>query len=164
MTQVFDDDLDDDDDDDLQVGKSPEELLKDLRLTAKNQKKQIRELTSKAEKNEESTKKLAFIEAKLPENPTTKFFLDNYKGEYTGEAIRAAAAEHGFIPADPGVTTEVNDVQSMMQASSGGTPAPAPGTDTAMEAEINAVKSIGPQASAEIAAIMARYGRLVPDE
>jgi hypothetical protein len=159
-------DLDDDDDDqeDFQQGQSPEELIKALRQTAKNQSKELKKLRDDAAKNSESTKKLAFIEAKLPESPQTKFFLDKYEGEYTAEAIRAAAAEYGFIPPDPTVDNEIGTVEAMMQASSGAGQIAAPGTDADLMSQINAVSATGPAGAAEIRQILERAGRWQSDE
>jgi hypothetical protein len=159
-------DLDlDDDDDDLDFQGDAAQLVSHLRQVAKDAKKAVREANKEAERGRESTKKLAFIEAELPnDDPKVAFFLENYKGDYTKEAIRAAAQQHGFIAPDVNISNEVKTVEQMMAANNGSTSPAAPGTEEAMLAEIRAVKETGPGAAEKIASIMASYGRYQEDE
>jgi len=110
-----------------------------------------------------ATKKLAFIEAKLPDEPQVKFFLEHYNGDFTAEAIRQAAAENGFITVDNTTTNEVNEVEAMMQANRGGSPTASPGSDADLMERINAVQP-GPNASKKIRDIMIAAGRYESDE
>lgn len=154
------DEFDADDDDDEQDEAT---LVRRLRGVIKEQKKREKTLQQQAEANSAATKKLAFIEAKLPDEPQMKFFLDHYDGEYNAEAIRAAAAENGFLVLDQETQDEVGSVQQMMNANNGGTRTAAPGSDTELMERINAVKP-GPNASKQIRDIMASAGRYESEE
>lgn len=160
MPDPFNPDEFDDDDDELGEGETTESRL---RKTIKDAKKRERALQQQVEANSVAVKKLAFIEAKLPDEPQMKFFLDHYEGEYTGEAIRQAAAENGFLVLDQESQEEINSVEQMMNANTGSTPTAAPGSDAALMERINAVKP-GPNASKQIRDIMASAGRYESDE
>lgn len=159
MTDDFNSDEFDDDDD----GADEETTESRLRKTIKDAKRRERALMQQVEANSAATKKLAFIEAKLPDEPQMKFFLDHYDGEYTAEAIRTAAAENGFLVLDQESQDEVGAVQQMMNAANGSSPTAAPGSDAALMERINAVKP-GPNASKQIRDIMAAAGRYESDE
>lgn len=153
--------LDDLDEDDDQLDEAA--LVRKLRSVIKDQKKQNRTLQEQAEANSVATKKLAFIEAKLPDEPQMKFFLDHYDGEYSAEAIRQAAADNGFIVLNQETQEEVGSVEQMMNANNGSSPTAAPGSDAALMERINNVKP-GPNASRQIRDIMAAAGRYETDE
>lgn len=148
----------DDDDNDTEVSTESR-----LRKAIKDAKKRERALQEQVEANSTAVKKLAFIEAKLPDEPQIKYFLDHYDGDFTAEAIRTAAAENGFLVLDQESQEEVGTVQQMMIANQGGTPTAAPGSDTALMERINAVKP-GPNASKQIRDIMQAAGRYESDE
>lgn len=151
-------DLDEEPDNEDEAG-----LVRRLRGVIKEQKKREKTLQQQVETNTEAMKKLAFIEAKLPDEPQVKFFLDHYEGDYTPEAIRMAAAENGFIVVDQETQEEVDVVSQMMEANSGSTKPAAPGSDKELADRINAVKP-GPNASRQIRDIMAAAGRYQSDE
>lgn len=138
-------------------------LVRKLRSVIKDQKKRERDLQQKVEASTESIRKLAFIEAKLPDEPQVKFFLEHYSGEYTPEAVREAAASHGFIHVDQETVQEVNEVQAMMNANSGSTKLAAPGSDRELIERVNAVPP-GPNASRQIRDIMIAAGRYESEE
>lgn len=158
---VDDNDLDDFEDDNDEQDEAA--LVRRLRGVIKEQKKRERTLVEQAEVNSAASKKLAFIEAKLPDEPQMKFFLDHYDGEYSAEAIRQAAADNGFIVLDQQTQDEVGAVQQMMNASNGSTATAAPGSDAALMDRINQVTP-GPNASKQIRDIMASAGRYESDE
>jgi hypothetical protein len=148
-------DLDDlDDNDQLDIESRLNNLHKQIRL----EKKQNKDLKSQLADGESAKRKLALMDAKLPDTPQVRYFLDHYDGDFTPEEIRSKAAEFGFIEPDRQTQDEVNQVEAMMQASSGAT-FTAPGTDAAMMDEINAATG-----SQQIAAIMRKYGKYQDDE
>lgn len=155
--------LDEFDDDEVDNEQDEATLVRRLRGVIKDSKRQNKELQQQMEVSNAAVKKLAFIEAKLPDEPQVKFFLDHYEGEYTPEAIREAAATNGFIMVDNTTTEEVNAVQGMMDANRGSTSMAAPGTDRELTERINAVQP-GPNASKQIRDIMIAAGRYETDE
>jgi hypothetical protein len=150
-------DLDDNDEQDEAT------LVKRLRGVIREQKKREKQMQADIDANAAATKKLAFIEAKLPDEPQVKFFLDHYEGDYTPEAIREAAATNGFIVLNRETEDEVGQLGNMSDASSGSTPASSPGSDKELMEKINAVKP-GQNASKQIRDIMASAGRYQSDE
>lgn len=157
---TYDADLDEPDDDDSVEEGDP--TLQDLRKQLRQSRKENKGLQAQLSASSEATKKLAFIEAKLPDDPRVQYFLDHYEGDYTAEAIREQAAKFGFINVDQATDTEVAAVEAMMRANQGSSAIPAPGTDDAMNEEIMQVS--GPNSSFKIKEIMQRYGRYQEDE
>jgi hypothetical protein len=154
-----DDDLFDDDDEDL----NDPDLVSKLRTKIKNQGKELKTLKPLAETGAESTRRLALLDAKLPDNPQVKFFLEHYKGEMTAEAIRAEAAQFGFIGADEGAKEEVDAIGNVATASIGATNGPKPGSDQEVLDEINAVPP-GPNAAERVQQVLIKHGRFIPSE
>lgn len=150
-------------DDEESDGQDEATLVRRLRGVIKDSKKQNKQLQDQLELSSTAVKKLAFIEAKLPDEPQVKFFLDHYEGEYTPEAIREAAAHNGFIMVDKETNDEVGAVEGMMDASRGSTSVAAPGSDRELNDRINAVKP-GQNASRQIRDILAASGRYESDE
>lgn len=157
----YDDDLDDDD---LDEPEGETGLLKQLRTLTRNQKKQIKDLQRQVSASSEASKRLALLEADLPKTKQMDYFLSHYEGDYSAEAIRAAAAEAGFLEIDDGVADDLDGAQQISDASRGGFPSAAPGTDKALMEKIKGVTLKGPAASAEIARIMKEHGRLLEEE
>lgn len=83
---------------------------------------------------EAAQRKLAFIEAGIDMNaPTGKLFAKAYDGEFTLEAVKAAAAEYGLIGEAPRVNVDSGEQKTWMQAAashSTGAPAPSAGDIT----------------------------------
>jgi hypothetical protein len=175
MPNDFDlDDLDDDETDvnlsEAQLIKQAQEtgdvtpLVKHLRGVIKESRRTNKTLQQQVQDGADARKKLAFIEAKLPDNPQVKFFLDHYEGDHTAEAIRQAATEFGFLERQTQEEADnQNAVEQMMQANNGATQLAAPGTDSDLMERINAVKP-GPNASKQIRDIMQSAGRYQSDE
>lgn len=164
MTNVDIDDVDDDfDDDDEEETPGEPNLVKQLRGTTRAQKKLIRDLQKQVQENNSAARRLAIIDAELPASKPMEFFLSKYDGPWDKDSLRSAASEAGFLTVNEEITDEVNQVEDMMSASHGGWPTAAPGSNQDVKDKIAAVKP-GPNASREIAKIMADHGLLVNDE
>ena len=102
----------------------------------------------------------AFDRAKLPDDvPGINFFRENYKGDLSPEAIKEAAAQHGFI--QPAVDdTADRDAQQRMSQSAAGV-AHTPQTDWQAGMRAAAEKAPRGQEGQAIAAYMASIGRPV---
>lgn len=72
----------------------PTGALRNIRQALDLQTKNAKEATARAEAAE---RRLAITEAQLPDFPGKGFFLQNYQGEATPDAIRAAATAAGFV-------------------------------------------------------------------
>lgn len=88
-----------------------------LRRAANKSKKLEAELA-------ELRRELAFAKAGIPmDDPKMKYFIKGYDGEFEPDAIRAAAAEAGFLSTEPsqdGAKAAVADSQSRVMAASAG--------------------------------------------
>lgn len=67
----------------------------------RNLRKQVRESADAEKRAETAERKLAFIEAGVPNSKAADYFVKGYDGELTTESIKAAAIEAGFLEADP---------------------------------------------------------------
>ena len=116
---------------------------------------------SQAESEAENLRReLAVERAGLPDFPGKQFFLSNYTGDATPEAVKAAAAEAGFIggdgspvggaPAAPQVPQEELDRQRQIVGASAGAQTPSSG-DIDLAVALRNCKSQG-----EVMAIVAQ--------
>jgi hypothetical protein len=161
---TIDPEYDDDELDDDEEQPTDSSLVKQLRGTTRQQKKQIRDLMRKLEENSAASRKLAIIEAELPRTKAMDFFLEHYNGDFTADAIRQAAAESGFLEVSNEVDTDLDTVEEISLPGRGGWPAEAPGTDADLKAKIQSVTGTGPAAIRKVAELMKNAGRLQEDE
>lgn len=120
MTQTDPDYTDDDLDED------PSVLVRNLRKQLKESNKRAAAAEERAEQNSSATRRVAFLDAGIPDTPTTQFFREHYSGELDPETIKAQAMQHGFItPEDH--TAEVESIGTMSEAVQGGDRPPALG-------------------------------------
>jgi hypothetical protein len=110
--------------------------------------------------NAQLRKESAFLNAKLPDTPQVKFFQENYQGDMTSDAIRAAAESYGFIAA-PGPTADQQAQVDLIHETVSGAPGPVnPGTHQAILDELGKVPTS--QNSTEIIeSILKKYGHPV---
>lgn len=137
--------------------------IRKIRQSNRQLKKEMRDLRQAADAGKEATRRLALLDAKLPETPQVKFFLDHYDGDLTAEAIRSAAASYGFIEPDAAVNAEVKGIDQMSQAAAGAQAAPSPDEDAQLQAELAAIPR-GPNGPARVEAVMRKYNRIPDDE
>lgn len=157
MTQFdpTDDDLDEDADptgtDDLS------NLRKQLRQSQRNNKA----LAGQLEEASSVRKENAFLKAGLPDSPSVKFFQDHYDGDPTPEAIKAAAAQYGFIPeVSQQMSDDIAALDKQSEAVTGATESLNPDSEEAMLKELDAVLRKGGNAEA----VLRKYGRPVASD
>lgn len=117
MTQFdpeYDDQIDDDEDID-EGGSLPAKLRKQL----KEANKRAKEAEARAEANIAAARRVAFLDANIPDTPQTRYFRDRYDGDLNAEAIRAEALANGFIEADD-TSKEIEEIESSTENFSGG--------------------------------------------
>lgn len=155
MTQFDTDETEDDEDEGTG-------LVKDLRKQLRESNKAIKDLQAKAEANSGAAKRVAFIDANIPDNPQTRFFRENYGGELTAEAIRAQASEFGFI-ADDDHSQELGEIADQSGAALGAEGPATLGSMEEMEAEMDKAARDAPRGreSQAIAQVVAKYQRSV---
>lgn len=149
----LDDEIEDDD---------PSKLVRDLRAQLKDATRKNRTLQEEADAGKAATRKVALLEAKLPDTPQVKFFLEKYDGDLTADAIRTAAAEHGFYTPDAESAADVAGHEAISQASQGAESTINPGTEDAMLAEMDEAARLG--GSKAVEAVMRKHGRFIGDE
>jgi len=138
-----DDQFEQDDD----TGRNP------VRDRMKQLETELAEVRAKAAEAEAAQRKLAFIEAGVDINtPTGKLFAKAYDGEFSLDAVKAAATEYGLIGETPKVNADSVEQRAWTTAAqSHSTGAPAPGAGDIREA---IRKARNPQ---ELQAIMAQF-------
>lgn len=139
-----DDQFDQDDD---TSGRNP------LRDRNKQLEAELAEERARRAEAEAAQRKLAFIEAGIDVNsPTGKLFAKAYDGEFSLEAVKAAATEYGLIGEPAKVTVDSGEQQAWtVSAQSYSTGAPAPGAGDYREAVRKA------RNNDELKAIMAQF-------
>lgn len=97
---------------------------------------ELAEVRAKAAEAEAAQRKLAFIEAGIDVNsPTGKLFAKAYDGEFSLDAVKAAATEYGLIGEPPKVNADSGEQRAWtVAAQSHSTGAPAPGAGDIREA------------------------------
>lgn len=154
MTQ-FDTDDDQYDDSDDEGG-----LVGDLRKQLRAAKKETKELRSAVESNSAAARRVAFLDANIPDTPQSRFFRDNYQGDLSADAIRTQATEYGFIT-DADHTADLAEVAAQSDAALGADgPAALGDHDEMLEAMDKAAREAPKGAEAKaIAEVVARYQR-----
>jgi hypothetical protein len=89
---------------------------------------QVKAFEAKAKEAEAATRELAFVKAGVdPDAAGAKWFVKGYDGEFTAEAIRAAAEEANLIPSQKKeVAAEQQAWNRVAQASRAGETSDAP--------------------------------------
>lgn len=117
-----DDQFDQDDDN---TGRNP------MRDRMKQLETELAEERARRAEAETAQRKLAFIEAGIDVNtPTGKLFAKAYDGEFSLDAVKAAATEYGLIGETPKVNADSGEQRAWTvaaQSHSTGAPAPAAG-------------------------------------
>lgn len=157
MTQIdpeyTDDDLDED----------PSTLVRNLRKQLKESNKRAAAAEERAEQNGSASRRVAFLDAGIPDTPQTQFFREHYSGELDPETIKAQAMTHGFItPEDH--SDEVNAIQGMSEGVQGGDRPSVPGTDMSeFDADVAAAVAKAPRGgeAKAIDEVYQRYQRTV---
>lgn len=111
MAEYDDDDVLNDED-----GQPQDDSPRGLRRAANKSKKLEAELA-------ELRRELAFAKAGLPmDDPKMKYFVKGYEGDMEPDAIRAAAAEAGFLAANPqaGAQAAVAESQARVMSAAAG--------------------------------------------
>jgi hypothetical protein len=132
MTQ-FDTDSDYDDDPDSTDGGGNAALRKKL----KDAERRAREAESRAESNSAAARRIAFLDAGIPDTPQSRFFLDKYDGDFDPEVIKAQAIEYGFLT-DDDHSDELAAVASQADAAAQAQGPTVTGSQEDYEAEIEA--------------------------
>jgi hypothetical protein len=109
----------------------------------------------------EAERKLAFVEAGVPLDDKTTYFVKGYDGEITAEAIRAEAQRIGVITTESQVTPQENEGLRQMAQASAGAP---PSGDNSWHEDMDAIDPNDPRASEKIYAVQVKHGRWPPRE
>ncbi len=150
-------------DDDSEAEVSPNSALR-KKLRDAEQKAQKAE--ERAATNEAAARRVAFMDAKVPESPQSKFFMDHYDGDLSPEAIRTAAQANGFMAAQEAETqAEIDQITGMSDTAQGAESPERNSSEEAMDREMReaaeeAARTGGPDAVGEaIAAVLQRHNR-----
>lgn len=124
---------------------------------------ELAEAKAAAATNQDAARRVAFQDANIPDTPQTKFFRQHYDGEWTPDAIKAAATEFGFVApvtTDPATESAVAGAQAFSEAAAGGF-TPAPGNQAEIEREMDEAVSHAPhgQEAKAIAEVWKRYNK-----
>ena len=152
---------------DTDDAEAPETGNRALRNQLKAAEARAREAEAKAQANEAAARRVAFMDAGLGDSPQERFFRDHYQGELTGEAIRAAAQQSGFMAAQDAETqTEVDEIAGMSQTAQGADAPERAGSEEAMDREMREFAEKGAregmppdQIGAGISQILERYNK-----
>jgi hypothetical protein len=131
-----------------------------LRKRLRRAEREVKEANERASANEAAAKRVAFLDAEIPDTPQTKFFREKYDGELTAEAIRSSASTYGFVT-DTDHTEELGEVASQSDASFGAEGPTVLGSQEEMMTEMDKAARDAPrgQESRAIADVVARYTR-----
>jgi hypothetical protein len=131
---------------------SPSSLRRQLSRQAAELKKAQDDLASR-------DRDLAFTKVGLPSSPMATFFQDNYTGDNSEEAIRAAATDLGLI-GNPDDTTNasVAAIDQMSADATGATSMMAPDEESRMHVALQAIKP-GPRYAEEVQQVLRSFGR-----
>ncbi len=131
MTSDADFDVDDDETADEPSGNAA------LRKKLSEANRQVREATERAQANEAAARRVAFMDAGIPDNPQSRYFQQTYDGALEADAIKTAAQAHGFMAAEEAQTNaEVEQIDSMSRATQGAEPAEQAGSTEAIDREM----------------------------
>lgn len=126
---------------------------------------ELAEAKAAAETNAGAARRIAFQDAGIPDSPQANFFREHYSGEMNAEAIKAAAAEHGFIADEnPAAAESAAAAEAQAAAAAGGEGILAPDDLSEMEREMDEAASRAGNDGREIAdAINEVYRRYQPN-
>jgi len=135
-----------------------------LRRQLKEANRRARDAEERANSNEAAARRVAFLDAGIPDSPQTRFFMEKYDGALNGEAIKTAAQAHGFMAAQEAETqAEIDKIAEMSQASQGAESPEARGSEEAMEREMReaaeTASRTGGDVGEAIAGVQRRYNR-----
>jgi hypothetical protein len=135
-------------------------LVRDLRRQLRDAKNEAKGYAEMATANAEAAKRIAFLDAEIPDTAQTRFFREKYDGEMTSEAIRSSAQQYGFV-VDEDHSQELGDLVRQSEASSGAEGPTVLGSQEEMNAEMDKAARDAPrgQESKAIAEVVARYTR-----
>lgn len=120
--------------------------------------KQAAEMADLQAKLEQQSRELAFKSVGLPDNPMSQFFRDNYKGDTSEDAVRAAATELGLLVPDAATQQMVGEIEAQSDLAAAAQSVLPQDVREQMEAEMAKVRP-GQNAAYEIQAILQKYGR-----
>lgn len=117
MTQL-DPDYEDltDDEEELGDGSSPNAAL---RKKLKAETRARKEAEARAEANASAARRVAFLDADIPDTPQARYFRETYNGSLDKDAIREAALTNGFLTEDD-TSAEIKAIESDTAAFVGG--------------------------------------------
>jgi hypothetical protein len=154
--------IDSDYTDDLEGDEDGSGLIANLRKQLKDANKRAKAAEDAAGANSAATRRVAFLDAGIPDTPQTKFFREHYAGDLEPAAVKAAALEHGFIQAEDH-TDEVRDIAGMSEDVNGGQAVAALGNVDEFRTEVDAAVAKAPRGKENqaIADVYQRYNRSV---
>lgn len=117
MTQ-FDTDYDTNDSD-VDLDDDGNGLVGNLRKQLKEANKAKKAAEERAAENSAAARRVAFLDAGIPDTPQTKFFREHYDGPFDPETIRSQAISNGFMEAEDH-SGEVADLDLQSQSVAGG--------------------------------------------
>ncbi len=140
-----------------------------LRNKLKDAERRAREAEERANTNEAAARRVAFLDAGIPDNPQTRYFQSTYSGDLNGEAIKSAAQAHGFMAAQEAETNaEIDQIDSMSQTSQGAESPEQAASDEALDRELReaaeAAYKAGEPTGPALEAVLRRFNRPVASD
>jgi hypothetical protein len=150
------------DTDDEEIEDEGTGLVADLRKQLRDAKREAKALSEQVGQNQGAARRIAFLDAGIPDTPQTKFFREHYDGDLDPETIKSMATEHGFLT-DVDRSAEIGDIASQSEAAAGAQGPNVMGGQEEYEAELDKAVKAAPRGgeSAAIAEVVARYSRQV---
>jgi hypothetical protein len=151
------DDIDNDDEPGEEEDTPTARLLRKKLSTAN---KRERELEALVEANQGAARRIAFLDAGIPDTPQATFFREHYTGDLDPEVIKTAAAEHGFIEDTP--TPGVAEIEAQSEAAYGGQGNVVQGSDDEFNTEVDRAAREAPRGktSQAIDDVFRKYNRV----
>ncbi len=149
-----------DEDEAIEEAEDDENGPSGLRKRLRRAERETKEANERAARNEQAAKRVAFLDAEIPDNAQTRFFREKYDGELTAEAIRSSASEYGFVT-DDDHTEELGELAAQSDASFGAEGPTVLGSQEDMLMEMDKAAREAPRGkeSKAIADVVARYNR-----
>lgn len=149
-------------DEDLDLDGNDSNLVRDLRNQLKAANKRASELEKQAEQNGAAARRVAFLDAGIPDTPATRFYRDHYAGDLDPEAIKADALANGFLT-ETDHADEIGAIASQSEGMAGGEGPAALGDHDEIMREIDEAVAKAPRGKENqaIAEVMSRHKQSV---
>lgn len=133
---------------------------KKLRKQVSDAERRAREAEERSTENVAAVKRVAFLDAGIPDTPASRFYREHYAGDLTSDAIKADAITNGFLATEDH-TEEIGAIAGQSEGVAGGEGPAALGDQAEMLREMDEAASKAPRGkeAQAIAEVVARYQR-----